>query len=84
MSTQSKYGLVDFEAGLNYVKFNFEPVDNSTKLFMISNNEMKEIGTLEDLRSHSRNIGTSDVYSNYQGYLGDIRTLNGKVYIKTS
>jgi formylmethanofuran dehydrogenase subunit B len=81
MTNQSQYGLVHFEAGLNYVMYNFEPVDKSTKLFMVLNNEMKEIGTLEDLRSYSRNIGTSDVYSSYQGYLGDVRTLNGKVYI---
>jgi hypothetical protein len=69
--------LVEFVHGLNYVVSRYEAIPEEKMLYF----EMQEMGTLKELRLDRRNVGRSCLYCRV-GFFADIRTLNGRVFIK--
>ena len=79
----SEYALVDFVAGLNCIAYRYETINVNRMLYIKrQNNTFDEIGTWKQLADDMRSKGNAKVFSPYYGYLGDIGTLHGKVYLK--
>ena len=75
------YERVIFVAGLNEVVHGSKRI-NKTQMLYLFEGEMVPIGTWQQLCDERSNIGVSTVYSPIlQRNLGDIRQLQGKVFI---